>query len=659
MDSRKEMLKKSLGISEYPWSSDDDDDNETTIPLNLVQRGISDVPRPSLGEIPGTSSQPPPATFSPSDSPARKAQAKMDREMFWSLITNHRALTRVNNAGMPNTLSGSRLAATAPSSVERRELRPDRTSAEVQRKLARLKSRDEFVRFTKSLQAMRNSRHNNNVYPIYARSASAQSRNPLFSHCLNQDVPLVKTNVRAHIPKRLYASRPDCNSRNQQPMIAVCGGHGISGPPPTLSVPHQDLPVNPAANENTETFNIDLSDDEFVIPPKKGMQSAPTTERRDGNPFQDISDDIIEEMCQERPSGAPPAVPPPPDAVDGAGQPASEVDSNYFETATKDIPNVFPDWASLNVWKYIMCNKKQEALQVGSAVPSTSQQIIQRKKRDESEDGSELPSVKEFNQSLLRLLECPVCLEWMEPPIAQCRRGHLVCTGCRARLAACPVCRTTFSSVRNRAMEGVSELLRYPCRHGCGREMRLRKRGPHEASCPARRFACPAAACQHRAPLLHTDLTHHFQSKHLDIMKIGRKHKFSMKVNSEHHDDWIIMALHEMFHLRVDVDVRNWGVVFYVVYIGPKARAKKFMYNITINGQHNSRKLSYARLTHSDLERPSLNENRQDCFHLTLDQTVNFLRCKNRHCDPDKYLDFNVEIAKTEDDEENKESQET
>lgn len=59
-------------------------------------------------------------------------------------------------------------------------------------------------------------------------------------------------------------------------------------------------------------------------------------------------------------------------------------------------------------------------------------------------------------QTLLRLLECPVCLEWMEPPMSQCRRGHLVCGRCRARLAACPVCRTAFSSVRNRAMEAVS-----------------------------------------------------------------------------------------------------------------------------------------------------------------------------------------------------------
>jgi hypothetical protein len=69
---------------------------------------------------------------------------------------------------------------------------------------------------------------------------------------------------------------------------------------------------------------------------------------------------------------------------------------------------------------------------------------------------------------------------------------------------------------------------------------------------------------------------------------------------------------------------------------------------VSVIGQHNSRKLVYARATHSDLESSSLNVSRQDCFHLTLDQALNFLRVKNRHCEPDKFLDFNVEISKSE-----------
>lgn len=67
---------------------------------------------------------------------------------------------------------------------------------------------------------------------------------------------------------------------------------------------------------------------------------------------------------------------------------------------------------------------------------------------------------------------------------------------------------------------------------------------------------------------------------------------------------------------------------------------------MTVTGQHNNRKLAYTRATHSDLESTSLNVSRQDCFHLTLDQAANFLRLQNRNCEPDKYLDFVVEIKK-------------
>lgn len=147
-------------------------------------------------------------------------------------------------------------------------------------------------------------------------------------------------------------------------------------------------------------------------------------------------------------------------------------------------------------------------------------------------------------------------------------------------------------------------MLRYPCRHGCGREVRLRARGPHEASCRARRYACPAPACARRPALPHADLAHHFQvsaspppppapardydtltdiffqTSHPALLKTGCKHRFSTKVNSEQHDTWIIWALDEFFHLRVDIDIRTWGVIVYVAYIGPKRKANSFMYQV-------------------------------------------------------------------------------
>jgi hypothetical protein len=60
-----------------------------------------------------------------------------------------------------------------------------------------------------------------------------------------------------------------------------------------------------------------------------------------------------------------------------------------------------------------------------------------------------------LNQGLIGLLECPVCMEYMGPPIHQCRRGHLVCSACKPKLPSCPTCRSHFTESRNLAMEKV------------------------------------------------------------------------------------------------------------------------------------------------------------------------------------------------------------
>lgn len=44
-------------------------------------------------------------------------------------------------------------------------------------------------------------------------------------------------------------------------------------------------------------------------------------------------------------------------------------------------------------------------------------------------------------QQCSQLLECPVCLESVQPPVWQCCHGHLLCSGCRARSDRCPLCR--------------------------------------------------------------------------------------------------------------------------------------------------------------------------------------------------------------------------
>ncbi|KAF5274538.1 hypothetical protein FQA39_LY07150 [Lamprigera yunnana] len=57
--------------------------------------------------------------------------------------------------------------------------------------------------------------------------------------------------------------------------------------------------------------------------------------------------------------------------------------------------------------------------------------------------------------SILAVLECPVCLDTMAPPIHQCENGHLVCLRCRTRTERCPVCRIRLSRGRSLLAEQV------------------------------------------------------------------------------------------------------------------------------------------------------------------------------------------------------------
>ncbi|URE27662.1 hypothetical protein MUK42_12992 [Musa troglodytarum] len=51
--------------------------------------------------------------------------------------------------------------------------------------------------------------------------------------------------------------------------------------------------------------------------------------------------------------------------------------------------------------------------------------------------------------SMHKLLECPVCLNAMYPPIHQCSNGRTLCSGCKPRVhSRCPTCRHELGNIR-------------------------------------------------------------------------------------------------------------------------------------------------------------------------------------------------------------------
>jgi len=129
-------------------------------------------------------------------------------------------------------------------------------------------------------------------------------------------------------------------------------------------------------------------------------------------------------------------------------------------------------------------------------------------------DGVELGTVN--NEEVLQLLECPVCLDHITPPMKQCIKGHLVCNECFPRLPHCPTCRSPMNQERNLAIEQIARLLKYPCRYypmGCREAFILSKKGAHEQDCPYLQLKCPFhGQCAFNGSL--KDVVPHLASEH-------------------------------------------------------------------------------------------------------------------------------------------------
>ena len=62
-------------------------------------------------------------------------------------------------------------------------------------------------------------------------------------------------------------------------------------------------------------------------------------------------------------------------------------------------------------------------------------------------------------EELRKSLECPVCLETPKSgPLYQCENGHIICSGCNAKVNRCPECRVTLPNVRIRNLFAEKQL---------------------------------------------------------------------------------------------------------------------------------------------------------------------------------------------------------
>ena len=136
-------------------------------------------------------------------------------------------------------------------------------------------------------------------------------------------------------------------------------------------------------------------------------------------------------------------------------------------------------------------------------------------------------STKIESEEILTHLECPVCLEYIFPPIKQCEKGHLLCKDCHSKVQNCPTCRGKLSEERNLTAEKIAFLLKYPCRfntNGCKEALTLSAKEKHEKNCEYLQMKCPFHfKCQYTGTMFETEK--HLKSVHnvtpIDIQESG------------------------------------------------------------------------------------------------------------------------------------------
>ena len=99
-----------------------------------------------------------------------------------------------------------------------------------------------------------------------------------------------------------------------------------------------------------------------------------------------------------------------------------------------------------------------------------------------------------FDEALLKNLECPVCMEYMVPPIKLCTNGHNICSKCRESVQHCSTCRAEFSEIRNVTLEDIARRQKYPCVNrlrGCRELFSLQHIAKHHDVCVYGIIKCP------------------------------------------------------------------------------------------------------------------------------------------------------------------------
>eukprot|EP00746_Dinoflagellata_sp_MGD_P144216 gnl/MRDRNA2_/MRDRNA2_76964_c0_seq1.p1 gnl/MRDRNA2_/MRDRNA2_76964_c0~~gnl/MRDRNA2_/MRDRNA2_76964_c0_seq1.p1 ORF type:complete len:585 (+),score=93.29 gnl/MRDRNA2_/MRDRNA2_76964_c0_seq1:98-1852(+) len=119
---------------------------------------------------------------------------------------------------------------------------------------------------------------------------------------------------------------------------------------------------------------------------------------------------------------------------------------------------------------------------------------------------------------LVESLECTVCaVSPMQPPIQQCRNGHLLCAACRKKVLKCPTCRIEPPWSRCLTLERLAEMVTVPCpiSPACCLRFWPQDVDAHKDVCEFTPVMCPfGPSCNALLPMIAENISQHLVTAH-------------------------------------------------------------------------------------------------------------------------------------------------
>ena len=250
-------------------------------------------------------------------------------------------------------------------------------------------------------------------------------------------------------------------------------------------------------------------------------------------------------------------------------------------------------------------------------------------------------SAQDLSKDVLEQLECPVCREYMQPPITLCANGHNICSRCKQKIQNCPICREPFFQTRNRTLEKLAERVKCPCpnkAHGCTLTFPIAIIRKHQDVCAYSPIACPIRQFVHCGwKSTFKEVKQHVTEKHKNwvtnmtgmtdvLIKNFNKNKVYVR---------IILLNNDVFQQRFEV---LGSAVYYVIkYIGREEKASQFKYKFKLGKR--SDKISVWKIVSSYNVDVHEVYNTGKCVKLYYDTIETFL-------DEENNLKFSFEISR-------------